>query len=66
MGEEHPWQTMGGRMTEPILSALDIPYELLRDPADVGRQISAAQVLAESSLTPVALLLERQLMWEES
>ena len=66
MGEEHPWQTMGGRMTEPILSALNIPYDRLHDPADVGRQISAAQVLAESSLTPVALLLERQLMWEES
>lgn len=65
MGEDAPWQTMGGRMTEPLLQALDIPYDYLRDPSDVGRQISAAATLAESSLTPVALLLERQLMWEE-
>ncbi len=66
MGETHPWQTMGGLMTEPLLTALDIPYDRLHDPADVDRQIRAAQTLAESALTPVALLLERQLMWEES
>jgi sulfopyruvate decarboxylase subunit alpha len=47
-----------------VLKALDIPYAHLTDPADVERQISDAQALCESSLTPVALLLSRQLMWE--
>jgi len=66
MGEKDPWQTQGGRWTEPILRTLDIPYDCLRNPADVERQILAAQTLAESSLTPVALLLTRELMWEEA
>src|SRR5712691_291145 len=64
IGERDPWQTQGGRFTEPVLKALAIPYDYLTNPADVGRQISGAQALAESSLTPVALLLSRQLMWE--
>jgi sulfopyruvate decarboxylase subunit alpha len=64
MGERDPWQTQGGRFTEPVLKALSIPYDHLTDPDQVERQISAAQTLAESSLTPVALLLSRQLMWE--
>lgn len=63
-GERDPWQTQGGRLTEPLLGALQIPYEHLTDPDDVERQIAEAQTLAESSLTPVALLLSRQLMWE--
>jgi len=64
MGERDPWQTQGGRLTEPVLKALDIPYDHLTNPADVGRQVMEAQTLAESALTPVALLLSRQLMWE--
>jgi sulfopyruvate decarboxylase subunit alpha len=63
-GERDPWQTQGGRFTEPILKALAIPYDHLTDPADVERQIGEAQSLAESSLTPVALLMSRRLMWE--
>jgi len=65
MGERDPWQTQGGRLTEPVLKALDIPYEHLTNAADVPRQIAQAQTLAESSLTPVALLLSRQLMWKD-
>src|SRR6058998_4166712 len=62
MGERDPWQTPGGRLTEPLLTALNIPYDHLTNPSDVERQISEAQTLAESSLRPVALLLSRQLM----
>lgn len=64
LGERDPWQTQGGRLTEPVLKALDIPYDHLIHPNDVQRQIVEAQTLADSSLTPVALLLSRQLMWE--
>src|SRR5690242_4398040 len=63
-GEHDPWQTQGGRFTEPMLKALAIPYDHLTEPAEVERQINEAQILAESSLTPVALLLSRRLMWE--
>ena len=64
-GERDPWQTEGGGVTEPLLQALDIPYQRLDDPAHVAQRIRKAQTLAESSLRPVALLLCRDLMWEE-
>ncbi len=64
-GEEHPWQTEGGGVTEPLLQALRISYERLTEPQHVARRIKKAQTLAESSLRPVALLLCRDLMWEE-
>lgn len=64
-GERDPWQTEGGGVTEPLLRALSIPYERLDDPSHVAQRIRKAQTLAESSLKPVALLLCRDLMWEE-
>jgi sulfopyruvate decarboxylase subunit alpha len=64
-GERDPWQTQGGGATEPLLQSLGIPYQSLDDPAHVARRIQKAQTLAESALKPVALLLCRDLMWEE-
>jgi sulfopyruvate decarboxylase subunit alpha len=64
-GERDPWQTQGGSVTEPVLRALGIPYERLGAPDAVDRRIRQARALADSSLQPVALLLERDLMWEE-
>lgn len=64
-GERDPWQTEGGGVTEPLLRALRIPYERLEAPDQVERRIRAAQTLAESALRPVALLLCRELMWED-
>jgi sulfopyruvate decarboxylase subunit alpha len=65
MGERDPWQTEGGLSTEPILQSMGIPYHLLSDPAKVEKEIREAQTLAESSMRPVALLLTRDLMWED-
>jgi sulfopyruvate decarboxylase subunit alpha len=64
-GERDPWQTQGGNVTEPVLRALAIPYLLLDAGETVKKRIQQAQRLAESSLQPVALLLMRDLMWEE-
>ena len=64
-GERDPWQTEGGGVTEGILNALSIPHARLDEPAHVASRIHKAQALAESSLKPVALLLGRDLMWEE-
>ena len=52
-------------MTEYLLRALHIPYRRLEDPAHVAHRIQQAQTLAEAALKPVALLLCRDLMWEE-
>ncbi len=61
-GEPYPWHTRGGIVTEPVLRALGIPFEYARAPADVGRQIREGYVFSQSSLSPVALLLTRDLM----
>lgn len=64
-GERDPWQTEGGGVTEALLRDLSIPFDRLDDPSHVARRIRKAQTLAEASLKPVALLLCRDLMWEE-
>ena len=64
-GERDPWQTQGGGVTETLLQALGIPYRSLTHPDHVAARIRAAQTLAESALKPVALLLCRDLMWED-
>ncbi len=62
MGEPYPWHTQGGIVTEPVLRALGIPFDYARDPNQIGRQIREAHTLSLSSLSPVALLLTRELM----
>ena len=65
LGEKDPWQTQGGLATEPLLRALNIPYCLVSSPGEVARRIKDAQTMANASLHPVAVLLSRELMWEE-
>jgi sulfopyruvate decarboxylase subunit alpha len=64
-GERDPWQTEGGGVTEDLLRALRIPFAYLDDPDQVAHRIRKAQTLARSANKPVALLLCRDLMWEE-
>ncbi len=64
-GEKDPWQTEGGGVTEHVLDALRIPYDRLEAPEHVGKRIAKAQTLAYSASRPVALLLCRDLMWED-
>lgn len=62
MGEPYPWHTQGGIVTEPVLRALNIPFDYARDPKTVGKQIKQAYTFSQSALSPVALLLSRDLM----
>jgi len=64
-GEKDPWQTEGGGVTEHVLDALRIPFDRLEAPEHVGKRIAKAQTLAHSASRPVALLLCRDLMWED-
>jgi sulfopyruvate decarboxylase subunit alpha len=61
-GEPYPWHTQGGIHTEAVIRSLGLPFEYGRDPAKVGRQIREAVIFAGASLSPVALLLTRDLM----
>jgi sulfopyruvate decarboxylase subunit alpha len=65
-GERDPWQTEGGGVTEDLLRALKIPFTYLDRPDHVATRIAKAQTLALSSNKPVALLLCRDLMWEDA
>ncbi len=64
-GERDPWQTEGGAVTEPVLAALRIPLMRLENPIRVAERVAQAQTLAYASNRPVALLLTRDLMWED-
>ena len=64
-GEEHPWQTEGGMVTEALLETLRVPFERLQAPEHVAPRVREAKTLANAALRPVALLLCRELMWED-
>jgi len=64
LGERDPWQTEGGKVTRRVLDALGIVHAELSAPEAVARSVDKAMTLAQSSLSPVALLLTRDLMWE--
>jgi sulfopyruvate decarboxylase subunit alpha len=66
LGEKDPWQTEGGRVTRHLLDSLRIVRDELSHVDHVEHKVSKAMILAQSSLTPVALLLTRDLMWEEA
>jgi sulfopyruvate decarboxylase subunit alpha len=65
LGERDAWQTEGGKYTRRVLDALNIVHDSLDRPSEVARKVDKAMTLAQSSLSPVALLLQRDLMWEE-
>ena len=65
LGERDPWQTEGGKYTRRALDALGIMRDDLTTAEEVDRRVAKAMALAQSSLSPVALLLSRDLMWEE-
>ena len=51
-----------GSMTEPLLKALGIRTYILRDPEQAKEAIRRAQILAEDSKRPVALLLTKEVL----
>jgi sulfopyruvate decarboxylase subunit alpha len=51
-----------GSMTEPLLHALGIRYYILREPIQAKEIIKRAQILAEDSKRPIALLLTKEVL----
>jgi sulfopyruvate decarboxylase subunit alpha len=65
-GERDPWQTEGGGVTRHVLESLRIPHDDICAQSEVAPKIAKAQTLAYSASRPVALLLTRDLMWEDA
>ena len=65
-GERDPWQTEGGGVTVHVLDALRIPFDRIVSPSEVAHKVAKAHTLAYSASRPVALLLDRDLMWEDA
>jgi sulfopyruvate decarboxylase subunit alpha len=55
-----------GSMTEPLLNALGIRFYILRQPTQAKEIIKRAQILAEDSKRPVALLLTKEVLGRRS
>jgi sulfopyruvate decarboxylase subunit alpha len=55
-----------GAMTEPVLQALGIRYYVMRDTLDALELIKRAQILADDSKRPVALLLTKEVLGRRS
>jgi len=51
-----------GSVTEPVLDALGLRTYILRKPEEVEQTIRGAQILAEDSRRPVAILLTRDIL----
>ena len=64
-GERDPWQTEGGAVTEEILRTLRIPFMCLERPEHVARRVADAHTLAYAANKPAAVLLCRELMWQD-
>jgi len=58
---DRTFSTSGG-MTEPVLNAMGIRFYTLRELAQAKEVIQRAQVLAEDSKRPVALLLTKEVL----
>jgi len=55
-----------GALTEPVLQALGIRYYIMRSTVDAPELIKRAQVLAEDSKRPIALLLTKEVLGRRS
>ncbi len=53
---------MLGLVTEPVLDGLGIKYTVMRDPANIKKQIAQAAISAQASKRPVALLFTRAVL----
>jgi sulfopyruvate decarboxylase subunit alpha len=65
LGETEHWGIPHGVVVEPLLRALRIPYQAVRDPGRVRRAIIRAFRLSEAQLHPAAVLISGDCIWEE-
>ena len=65
IGETEHWGIPHGIVVEPLLRALRIPYQVVREPEHLRRAIMRAHRLSEAQLHPAAVLVSGSCIWEE-
>ena len=65
LGDTEHWAIPHGIVAEPLLRALRIPYQVIREKEKLRPAIKRAQRLAEAQLQPVALLVSGDCIWED-
>lgn len=64
LGERYDYHGATRLVTEPVLRALNIPYHVLFDPADIRQVIVEAQATVEGQRIPVAILVPSHVIRE--
>jgi len=65
IGETEHWGIPHGIVAEPLLAALRIPYQVVREPDGLRQSIKRAQRLAQAQLHPAAVLVSGSCIWED-
>jgi sulfopyruvate decarboxylase subunit alpha len=65
LGETEHWGIPHGIVAEPLLDALRVPYQVVRDPNDLRAAIKRAYRISEAQLHPAALLISGSCVWED-
>jgi sulfopyruvate decarboxylase subunit alpha len=65
VGETEHWGIPHGIVAEPLLAALRIRYQVVRDPADLRQAVVRAHRLSEAQLHPAAVLVGGSCIWED-
>jgi sulfopyruvate decarboxylase subunit alpha len=65
LGDTEHWSIPHAIVAEPLLDALRIPYQVVREREQLRAAIKRAQRLAEAQLQPVALLVSGDCIWDD-
>ena len=66
LGERFDYHGATRLVAEPVLRALDIPYHVLFDPADIRRVIIEAQATIDGQRLPVGILVPSHVIRESA
>jgi sulfopyruvate decarboxylase subunit alpha len=65
IGETEHWGIPHGVVAEPLLAALRVPYQVVREPDQLRQAIKRAQRLAQAQLHPAAVLVSGSCVWDD-
>jgi len=65
LGDTEHWAIPHGIVAEPLLKALRIPYQVIRQPTELRQAILRAHRLSEAQLHPAAVLISGDCIWKD-